>query len=169
MRSLCPRALAAFATAFSLGCSLAPPRAHPAHTSGVPAPERTRTIKPGTELQRRWHSVYQELLGIPYRFGGHTPHGFDCSGLVGYAYRQFDGRKLPRTTEDLYRYGDKVKADVLASGDLVFYETSGRRPGHVGIYLWDGWFLHSAYGEGVTLTRLDDPYYEHRFIGARRL
>jgi len=128
-----------------------------------------RTIKPGSELERRWHSVYQELLGVPYRFGGSSTAGFDCSGLVQYAYRQFDGRKLPRTTEDLYRYGEKVGKGGLASGDLVFYETSGRSPGHVGIYLWDGWFLHSAYGEGVTLTKLDDPYYERRFLGARRL
>ena len=169
MRSLNPHALAALSTAFVLGCSLAPPRSNPAHTSGAPAPDRTRMTKPGTDLQRRWQAVYQELLGVPYRFGGRTRDGFDCSGLVQYAYRRFDGRTLPRTTEDLYRFGDQVGALGLACGDLVFYQTSGRTPGHVGIYLWDGWFLHSAYGDGVTLTRLDDPYYERRFLGARRL
>lgn len=162
------RWLIAMATfACTLGCSLAPPRQHTAPTSGAPG-VYTRTPGPDTDLEKRWHAVYQDLVGRPYRVGGRSPDGFDCSGLVQYAYRQFDGRELPRTTEDLFRTGEQVKSDRLNTGDLVFYETSGRAPGHVGIYLWSGWFLHAG-REGVTLTRLDHPYYESRFLGARRL
>jgi cell wall-associated NlpC family hydrolase len=124
---------------------------------------------PKSDVQKRWQSVYEDVIGLPYRLGGKARKGFDCSGLVQYVYEKYDGRRLPRTTGDLFHCGVAVKQGSLSAGDLVFYRTRGKGPSHVGIYLWSGWFLHAANGEGVTLTRLDDPYYEARFLGARRL
>ena len=113
--------------------------------------------------------MYEGVLGLPYRAGGVNPKGFDCSGLVQFAYRRFDGRRLPRTAQDQYRAGRSVKRDRMSTGDLLFYRTEGKHPSHVGIYLWDGWFLHATPREGVTLTPVNDRYYAERYLGARRL
>jgi cell wall-associated NlpC family hydrolase len=122
-----------------------------------------------SDLEKRWQSVYEEVLGLPYRAGGVDRKGFDCSGLVQFAYRRFDGRRLPRTAQDQYRTGRSVKRDKTSTGDLLFYRTEGKHPSHVGIYLWDGWFLHATPREGVTLTPVNDRYYAERYLGARRL
>ena len=81
-------------------------------------------------------------------------------------YRHFDGRALPRTTRDLFRSGQPV--DKVKTGDLIFYGTPDHRPTHVGIYLWQSWFLHAA-RDGVTLSSTREPYYRERYLGARRL
>lgn len=151
------------------GCSSALPKRTPGSTQDAPNVNVKVRLKPTSEVQRHWQSVYEELFGSPYRLGGRAPSGFDCSGLVQYAYREFDGRRLPRTTADLFRCGRPVQGKPLSTGDLLFYRTDGTGPSHVGIYLWAGWFLHASNGEGVTFSRLDEPYYAGRFLGARRL
>ena len=110
-------------------------------------------------------------LGVPYRYGGASPQqGFDCSGLVTYVYREATGTKLPRTTEELAGEGTHVERDELHPGDLVFYDTLGRRFSHVGIYLGEGKFVHSPSRNGVV--RVEDmrvSYWRERYTGARRL
>lgn len=154
------RSCAVWALALLLSCSAAPPRTPPGAGS-----EAAPRLKAGNESQRRWLDIYSTVQGRPYRAGGTDKKGFDCSGLVQYAYRHFDGRTLPRTTRDLYRAGSPVKR--MQSGDLVFYGTR-KRPTHVGIYLWNDWFLHAG-SEGVTLSSTREHYYAARFLGARRL
>lgn len=109
-------------------------------------------------------------LGVPYAYGGaHPTGGFDCSGLVGYVYRQATGISLPRTTQELARTGRKVSTSELEPGDLVFYNTLGRRHSHVGIYLGDQRFVHAPSSGGVV--RIEDmrlPYWRKRYNGARR-
>jgi cell wall-associated NlpC family hydrolase len=121
------------------------------------------------EVAMRWQAVYGDLLGIPYRFGGTTRGGFDCSGLVLYAYDAYDGRHVPRTVQSLYDQSAPVGDGQLATGDLLFYSTDGRGPSHVGIYLWGDTFLHASTSLGVTLTSVYDAYYARRHLGARRL
>ncbi len=110
-------------------------------------------------------------LGVPYRYGGDNPNsGFDCSGLVGYVYRQSVGVQLPRTTYGLAKLGQPVAATDLNPGDLVFYNTLGRRNSHVGIYLGDERFVHAPSSRG--LVRIEDmrlPYWTKRYSGARRV
>lgn len=116
-----------------------------------------------------------DAIGTPYRWGGTAENGFDCSGLIQYAYAQY-GVRLPRTSRDQATRGDAVPRDLaaLAPGDiLVFSATPGGSVSHVGLYTGEGLFIHSS-SNGVKLSALrsDDPdgrYWVPRWIGARRL
>ena len=109
-------------------------------------------------------------LGTPYRYGGATRSGVDCSGLVTAVYREFNIR-LPRSSMDQSRAGDGVKKSNLKPADLVFFKTSGSRPiSHVGIYIGDGKFIHaSTSARKVRVDRLNDDYFKRRYRGARRV
>jgi cell wall-associated NlpC family hydrolase len=110
------------------------------------------------------------LVDTPYRYGGRTPAGFDCSGFVGFVFAEAAGVSLPRRTEEIWRIGDGVARSELAVGDLVFFNTLGRRLSHVGIYIGDGVFVHApARGGRVRVERLSDAYWEARYNGARRM
>jgi cell wall-associated NlpC family hydrolase len=110
-------------------------------------------------------------LGIRYRYGGESPStGFDCSGLVGYVAEQSLGLKLPRVSSQLAQMGTAVSRDNLQVGDLVFFNTMGRRYSHVGIYLGEDRFVHSPSRGGVVrIERMDMAYWSKRYNGARRL
>lgn len=110
------------------------------------------------------------LVDTPYRYGGRTPAGFDCSGFVGYVFAEASGLVLPRRSEDIVRVGDPLERDRLVAGDLVFFNTLGRRYSHVGIYIGDGRFVHApARGGRVRVERISDPYWRARYNAARRL
>lgn len=110
------------------------------------------------------------LVDIPYRYGGRTPAGFDCSGFVGYVYGQTVGVALPRRSEEIGRLGHALSRHALVAGDLVFFNTLGRPYSHVGIYLGDDRFVHAPARRGrVRVERLSEPYWVARYNGARRL
>lgn len=111
------------------------------------------------------------LVGIRYKYGGNSPeHGMDCSGLVGYVFKETWGMSLPRTTGEISLLGQRVDTRDLRPGDLVFYNTLKRAFSHVGIYLGDNKFIHSpSHGGEVRIERMDVNYWEKRFNGARRI
>jgi len=110
------------------------------------------------------------LVDAPYRYGGRTPAGFDCSGFVGFVFGESAGLALPRRSEDIGRIGDSINKSDLLAGDLVFFNTLGRRLSHVGIYIGEGNFVHApARGGRVRVERMTDPYWVARYNGARRL
>ncbi|HEX5387606.1 MAG TPA: C40 family peptidase [Gemmatimonadales bacterium] len=115
-----------------------------------------------------------EAMGTAYRLGGTGADGFDCSGLIQYAYGRH-GVALPRTSAEQAHAGRKVRRglDELRPGDILTFSTTGRGVTHVGLYVGDGQFVHSA-SRGVQLSRLDDadPYgrwWYRRWIGVRRV
>ena len=111
------------------------------------------------------------LVGTPYRWGGNTPEGgFDCSGLVGYVFRDAASLVLPRTTGEIARFDASTPArDRLASGDLVLFG-KGKAVFHVGIYVGEGRFVHApSTGGTVRLDRVDGPYWRDHYAGARRV
>ena len=112
------------------------------------------------------------LVGTPYRYGGNTPEGgFDCSGLVGYVFRDAAGINLPRTSDEISRLeAPDVRRDDLESGDIVLFSQRGRTVTHVGIYVGAGRFVHAPNEGGtVRLDALDDTYWKDHFSGAKRL
>jgi cell wall-associated NlpC family hydrolase len=109
-----------------------------------------------------------QLRGSPYRYGGATRDGFDCSGLVFYAHRHF-GLIVPRTSRDQAKAAREVEERKLRRGDLVFFKIGSRHVNHVGIFIGDRQFVHApGAGKPVTVNSLDDDYYSLRFSSAGR-
>jgi murein DD-endopeptidase len=104
---------------------------------------------------------------VPYRYGGETPSGFDCSGLVQYVYRSA-GLSVPRNSREQRRSARPVSLAQAEAGDLVFFQS--RNWSHVGIYLGENRFVHApSTGKTVTIASFDEAWYQRNFIGAGRL
>ena len=109
--------------------------------------------------------VAMSYLGTPYVWGGGAPGGFDCSGLVAYAYAQV-GVSLPHSSYAQYSAGVAVSRDQLQPGDLVFFDGLG----HVGIYIGGDQFVHAPHsGDVVKVSSLGESWYASTYVGARRL
>ena len=115
----------------------------------------------------------KSLIGTRYRFGGTTQtSGFDCSGFIGYLFREEAGMTLPRSTREMINVkAPLVARNKLKPGDLLFFSTNGRgRVSHAGIYLGDDQFIHSSSRRsgGVRVDSLGDSYWSKTFIEAKR-
>lgn len=112
------------------------------------------------------------LIGTPYRFGGtSTSTGFDCSGFIGYLFREEAGIKLPRSTREMINMpAPKVARHDLQPGDLIFFANHGR-VNHAGIYIGDGEFIHSSSSRsgGVRVDKLASRYWNSRYLMAKRV
>ena len=108
------------------------------------------------------------MIGKRYRYGGASPSGFDCSGLVYYSFREA-GIHVPRTTTQQYHQSKRIKLSQLQPGDLIFFKISREKLSHVGIYAGEGRFIHApSGGKRVAYASLDNEYWETRVIGAGR-
>lgn len=147
----------------------APKPADTAAPAVAAAPDAPAAGKADASIKERLLRVAQRMLAVPYRFGGTTLWGLDCSGFVQktFAFLNLD---LPRSAREQFREGTKVAKSDLSPGDLVFFRTYAKYPSHVGIYLGDNRFVHaSSRDKKVTVESLDTPYYVKRYIGAKRL
>ncbi|MDR2555561.1 MAG: C40 family peptidase [Fibromonadaceae bacterium] len=117
-----------------------------------------------------WDNVLLPWLGTPYKYGGNTKRGTDCSGFVSSVYMEKERMSVPRTTKDGFKNGKSVDRSSLVVGDLVFFSREGRgnKVNHVGIYVGDGNFMHASTSLGVTITPLDDSHWKTLYLGARR-
>ena len=120
-----------------------------------------------TALQAAAHA--RNMVGKPYRYGGSSPSGFDCSGLVHYSYSRA-GVTVPRTTRSQLKAGLPVTTRSLREGDLVFFDQEGKKFSHVGIYIGNGQFVHApSSGKRVRIDSLSKRYWKKHFVAARRL
>jgi lipoprotein Spr len=109
-------------------------------------------------------------LGLRYRKGGDGERGIDCSAFVMIVYKNVFGIELPRTSYEQFKLGRLItNLDSLKAGDLLFFNTTGRRASHVGIYIGNNLFAHASVKEGVTISSIYDSYYKRRFNGAKRI
>lgn len=126
-----------------------------------------RQQRPALSVGEQAAVVAVRQLGIPYRYGGSTTDGFDCSGLVHYAYSKA-GKSIPRTTNSLWRNLQPVAAGNLRVGDLLFFNIDGKVT-HVGLYLGSRRFVHApSTGRDVTIEQLDSAYYRQAFVRGGR-
>jgi cell wall-associated NlpC family hydrolase len=119
----------------------------------------------GSESELR--KVAESYLKVPYRYGGKSRKGMDCSGFVQQVFEEAFKLRLPRSSAAMARYGKDVDKDDLKPGDLVFFKRI--RIDHVGIYMGDGYFIHSQSGLGVTYTKLDAHYFSKHYAEAKRV
>ena len=120
------------------------------------------------------HKLYLEAadwIGVPYRSGGDSKRGTDCSGLVYQIYKKVYRIQMPRNSEELKDKSYKVAKRNLKEGDLVFFSSSRSRKkvAHVGIYLKNGRFIHSSTSRGVIVSRLGEDYYSRHWISGGRI
>lgn len=108
-------------------------------------------------------------IGKPYRWGAAGPSSFDCSGFTTYIYKNGAGISLPRTSVSQSKTGTKVSRSNLKTGDLVFFNTSGKGVSHVGMYIGDSKFIHSSSSKGIRIDSLNSTYYKSRFISGSRV
>lgn len=112
-------------------------------------------------------NIATRQVGVPYRYGGSTPAGFDCSGLVHYAYAK-TGRRIPRTTRHQWVEMLPVSKSQLAIGDLLFFRIDGK-VSHVGLYLGRGRFVHApSTGRSVTIEDLGSEFYRRALVRGGR-
>ncbi len=127
-------------------------------SGGAMSPEKARAA-----------AVARDMLGVPYKWGGSTPNGFDCSGLVQYSYNKA-GLQVPRTSRAQYGAAQHVSLRDAGVGDLVFFGFDGQQVSHVGIYLGDGRFVHApSNGKRVEIASLREAPYRQHFVTAGRL
>lgn len=135
----------------------------------------SRVIPPVLVEQNSAEAVVNRALGAlgtPYRWGGTSlEHGFDCSGLVNYAFKKVDDLELPRTSRALSRVdGPTVAKSELEPGDLLFFRIRSRSVDHVAIYLGNDRFIHAPRrGTNVRIDHLDDRYWQRHFQLAKRV
>jgi len=108
------------------------------------------------------YAFIDEWLGTPYKFGGQDKNGIDCSGFAQLLEKKAFGISIPRSTSEQVNVIKRKYEEELVEGDLVFYDYDGRKFGHVGIYLQNGFVVHASTSKGVIIVQLHDPYmYQH--------
>nr|WP_261883065.1 NlpC/P60 family protein [Vibrio pelagius] len=158
---LIQRVILIFVVLGVLGCSSSPDFNAPRLNNQTLSPQEKQTTQ-------AYMSVYKEWQGVPYRFGGSSYNGVDCSAFVQIAVLTATQQALPRTTLDQSKQGVEIAYEQAKSGDLVFFKTSPKVR-HVGVYLGNKQFLHASTSKGVIISRLDNPYWASSFWHFRRL
>ncbi|MBX0316847.1 C40 family peptidase [Planococcus glaciei] len=126
-------------------------------------------VSASTATSTKLVSDAKSYIGTPYKWGGVTPTGFDCSGYILYVFNK-SGIQLPRTTREQYKEGTAVSKSNLKAGDLVFFNTTGSGVSHAGIYIGNNNFIHTSSSKGVMISSINDPYYwGSKYVGAKRV
>ena len=117
---------------------------------------------------KKLYKFIDSWMGVRYKFGGNSRKGVDCSGLTHILYKQVYGKDISRTVKTIYDETKKVGRNRLREGDLVVFNTKGRKS-HIGVYLQNGYFIHASSSRGVVINNLNEPYYKKRFKKGKRV
>ena len=143
----------------------------------VPPTPKDKPVKPNASAidkaraggkDQRLYNAAAPWMGVPYKYGGTTKQGVDCSAFVGHVYRDAFGIKLRRTVREIIEDVRPVKKSQLQEGDFVFFVNSHGKPSHIGIYLHDGMFVHSSTSNGVSISTLENSYWSKHFLQGGR-
>lgn len=119
-------------------------------------------------VNQNFSNFYKEWKGVRYKYGGNSKNGIDCSAFIQRAYKKTLNIKIPRTTLLQSRIGKNIKKSNLELGDLVFFKT-GKNSRHVGIYIENGEFMHASAKKGVTISKLDNIYFNKHYWKSQRI
>lgn len=152
------------ALSLAAGCSTPAPIA----TGNAPSASGRTTSQATDAYGNRAAEIAMRQVGVPYRYGGASSNGFDCSGLVHYSYAEA-GKSVPRTTAGLWQGARPLSYGELRTGDVLFFRIEGKMS-HVGMYVGNGRFVHApASGRSVSVDSLDSDFYSLAFIRGGRL
>jgi cell wall-associated NlpC family hydrolase len=145
-----------------------------ASTASTAEPEDAPELDIETLLRRRVTETAREYLGVPYRYAGITPEGFDCTGFIFFIYREAASMELPRSSAGIWNGGSKIVLAQVKPGDVLVFTTVRPGASHAGIVLENGpegiTFIHAASQgskTGVIISNMNESYYKTRFMGAR--
>lgn len=119
----------------------------------------------------QFENKVKEYLDVPYKRGGASRKGMDCSGFSRIVYSKLFGIKLPHSSVDQFRSSALRRIDVgkLQPGDLIFFaNTKKKKVNHVGVYISDRQFIHASSSQGIIVSSLDESYWRNRFVGSKR-
>lgn len=154
-------------TVFLLACA-GPQAVQKPGVKTSPAAVATKPPKATVRAPQTVVATARSVLGVPYRYGGTSIHGFDCSGLVNYAYRSA-GITVPRSSSEQFRQSRRVPLQNLQAGDLLFFRLRPPKVSHVAIYDSNGRFIHApSSGKQVSYGSLDNPYWHKHLVAAGR-
>lgn len=121
------------------------------------------------EAEVRLSSAIAPWLGVPYKYGGNSRSGIDCSGLVMNVMQEVRGITLHRSSIEMMKETEPIDRSELQPGDLVFFKTGGQTGYHVGIYTGNGKFVHASTSKGVIISSLEEPYYARHYHASGRI
>lgn len=123
-----------------------------------------------TDMGKNLVAEARKWLGVPYRYGGNTRKGVDCSGMVVAVFRDAASLKLPRSSAEQHKYCRDIPSERLEAGDLVFFRTSSKnKVNHVGIYVGDNKIIHASSSRGVIVSDLGEKYYTRHYFSSGRV
>ena len=115
------------------------------------------------------YTFIDDWYGTKYKYGGLTKSGIDCSGFANILYKEVYNKELDRRASDIAQSINKISKTSLKEGDLVFFNISGKKDSHVGIYLMNNMFVHASTSKGVIISSLENPYYKKNYSKGGRL
>jgi len=148
---------------FLIGCS-----GTPSKSAGYAKSSKPVDLNHTSKVKNLLLSQYRLWEGTPYQYGGTTRSGVDCSAFVQNTYRSKLGYQIPRTTRTQIKLGSSVSKRNLKPGDIVFFKT-GSSSMHNGIYLGKSKFVHASSSKGVTISSLDNRYWQKTYLTSKRI
>lgn len=126
-------------------------------------------IKLPPNPDRKFIEEIDSWLGVPYKYGGNTKQGTDCSGMIQQIYKNVYNIQLQRSAEGMQKDVEFIQLEQARLGDILFFKIDHKKVSHVGLYLGDGKFIHATTSKGVIISSLEEKYYKERFYKVGRL